>query len=632
MIYLVTNSPQLFDSSYFTIITIEKSKEIVKSLGKILGLDTETTGLNPHTKELLTVQIGNKEHQIVIDCTTISIEEYSDILQDSEILYILANAKFDIQFLMKHNIVLKKVWDVMLAEQILYLGYPKGSYHADLKTLEWKYLHKDMDKSVRGKITKVGLTTEVIQYAANDVVDLEDLMNEQIKVLEKEELVKAVQLENRFVVPLAYMEWCGMKLDRSKWLVRLKKYENQMNENREALNNYIIKLSETDKRFKKFVYVDTQGDLFTGFDLAPKVRINWESSDQVVEVFKLLGINTKTVDKKTKKEKHSIEKKILEPQKELFPILPIYLDYKEASHQVSSFGMNFINQLDENDRLHTKFHQLGTDTCRIATGGKDKKAGIEYINFLNIPSDEETRACFIAEKGNSWISIDYSGQESFLMASISNDKALIHELTEGCKDIHSLTAYMSYPDKIPRDTPIKDIKEKYHELRALAKKIEFGFNYGGDYNTIHQNLGIPIEEAKKIQDNYTSGFEGLAKYQDYCKKVVMEKGYILLNPISKYRFHIYNFENIAAMQEKMKSQEFWKYYREMKKTCPTSSTVQEVKDFFKKKGELGRYSINYRIQHTGALCYKVSMIYFFKWIMENNLFNKVLITVTPYDK
>ena len=34
-----------------------------------------------------------------------------------------------------------------------------------------------MDKTVRGKITKVGLTEEVIVYAANDVVDLEDLMN-----------------------------------------------------------------------------------------------------------------------------------------------------------------------------------------------------------------------------------------------------------------------------------------------------------------------------------------------------------------------------------------------------------------------------------------------------------------------
>lgn len=57
------------------------------------------------------------------------------------------------------------------------------------------------------------------------------------------------------------------------------------------------------------------------------------------------------------------------------------------------------------------------------------------------------------------------------MASISNDKALIHELMEGSGDLHSLTAYMSYPDQIPRDTKITEIKEKYHHLRQLAKKL-----------------------------------------------------------------------------------------------------------------------------------------------------------------
>ena len=41
-----------------------------------------------------------------------------------------------------------------------------------------------------------------------------------------------------------------------------------------------------------------------------------------------------------------------------------------------------------------------------------------------------------------------------------------------------------------------------------------------------------------------SGFSGLAKYQEYCRKIVMEKGYILLNPISKYRAHIYDFESM----------------------------------------------------------------------------------------
>ena len=142
MIYLVTKVKALFKSSKYECISIERSKEIINSMKKIRGLDTETMGLNPHTKALLTVQIGTKENQVVIDCTTINIWEYKDILEDSNILYILANAKFDIQFFFKHNIILSKVWDVMLAEKIRYLGYPKGSFHADLKTLEYKYLNK----------------------------------------------------------------------------------------------------------------------------------------------------------------------------------------------------------------------------------------------------------------------------------------------------------------------------------------------------------------------------------------------------------------------------------------------------------------------------------------------------------
>ena len=102
---------------------------------------------------------------------------------------------------------------------------------------------------------------------------------------------------------------------------------------------------------------------------------------------------------------------------------------------------------------------------------------ISQINFLSlgIPSDAETRACFVAEKGNKWISIDYSGQETYLMASIADDKAIIKELTEGSGDIHSLTAYMSYKE-IPRDTQIKDIKKKYHHYRQEAKGIEFAIN------------------------------------------------------------------------------------------------------------------------------------------------------------
>ena len=93
-------------------------------------------------------------------------------------------------------------------------------------------------------------------------------------------------------------------------------------------------------------------------------------------------------------------------------------------------------------------------------------------------------------------------QETYLMASISNDKAIIEELTNGSGDIHSLTAYMSYME-IPRNTPIKDIKSKYHNLRQEAKGIEFAINYGGDANTIHKNKGLPLSEANAIYNNYS---------------------------------------------------------------------------------------------------------------------------------
>ena len=52
---------------------------------------------------------------------------------------------------------------------------------------------------------------------------------------------------------------------------------------------------------------------------------------------------------------------------------------------------------------------MGADTTRITSGGKDKSNRVEYVNLLNLPADAETRACFVSEKGNKWISIDYSG-------------------------------------------------------------------------------------------------------------------------------------------------------------------------------------------------------------------------------
>ena len=216
------------------------------------------------------------------------------------------------------------------------------------------------------------------------------------------------------------------------------------------------------------------------------------------------------------------------------------------------------------------------------------------------------------------------------MASIANDKAIIEELTNGSGDIHSLTAYMSYHE-IPRDTPIKDIKSKYHNLRQDAKGIEFAINYGGDANTICINKGIPIEEANKIYKAYMDGFKGLKKYQDFRRKDWFNKGYILLNSKTGHKAYIYDYDKLLEDKKWMSSLD-WDYYREMKKTCPECDTVQRVRHFFKRKSASEKQSINYPIQATGSMCLRVSLINFFEWLRKENLLFKVFICIPPYDE
>jgi DNA polymerase I-like protein with 3'-5' exonuclease and polymerase domains len=349
-------------------------------------------------------------------------------------------------------------------------------------------------------------------------------------------------------------------------------------------------------------------------------------------LFKELGFNLEAKDKATGLMKDSIDAKVIEPQKNISDIAPIYLEYKAAAKVVGTYGQNFLDQVNPvSGRIHTSYNQLGADTTRITSGGKDKNNKLEYVNLLNLPSDEETRACFVAEKGNKWISIDYSGQETYLMASIANDEAIIKELTEGSGDIHSLTAYMAYPE-IPRDTPIKEIKKKFHNLRQEAKGIEFAINYGGDANTIHQNKGIPLEEAQKVYNNYMSGFYGLKKYQEFRRKDWFEKGYILLNPLTGHKAFIYDYDELLSEKRRMSEDGFWDYYREMKVSARTCDTVQMVKHFFKRKAASEKQSINYPIQATGSQCLRKSMIYLWKYIISHNLQGIVKICVAPYDE
>lgn len=618
MIYLVTKQQSLWTSDRYKVISAEEALELLSPLN-VVELDTETMGLDPYTKELLTVQLGCADFQVVIDCTSVDIHLFKEYIENPQRMFLGWNIKFDLKFLYHQRIIPMRVYDGYLAEKLLWLGYPAGMHEMSLKAASINYLGVDMDKSVRGKIIQTGLTEDVIVYAAGDVSYLGKIRDKQLEQLEAKGLLKAIDFENEFVKCLAYIEYCGAKLDIDKWKVKMTTDLNNLERYKAQLNDWV----ENSQFASKYCSINMQGDLFSGFDTKPRCHINWTSSQQVIPLFEDLGLDLKVLDKKTKHYKKSVDIKVVEPQSSKSPLIPIYINFKKAAIIVNTFGQKFLGLINPvTGRIHANFNQLGTDTGRLSS---------TEPNLQNLPHDALTRSCFISEKGNKWISADYSGQESYLMASMANDEAMLDELTNGSGDLHSLTAKMVF-QQIPRDMPLKDIKKNFKELRQEAKGYEFCFNYGGQDSTLIRNYGLDAKRAKEIYENYMSGFAGLKRYQDFRRVDVMRKGYILLSPITGHKAYIYDYDELKRQMEKQEDPEFWAYYREMKQENPECDTVQGVRRLARRKAESEKQSINYPIQAAGALTFKLASIKLFNWLRKNNLLFIVKYCIPVHDE
>lgn len=685
MIYLVSNQTELFQTDLYTRITPEEAIQRL-SQESILGADTETEGLSPYTKKLLTIQLGTEDYQVVWDCTSVDIQLLKPILESENITTIWWNAKFDLQFLYHQRIIPKKIYDGMLAEKLLWLGYPAQDHEMSLKAAVENYCGEHLDKSVRGRIITKGLSPEVIVYAARDVAFEIPIYTKQMLKIKAENLAVALQMENEFVRCLAYIEYCGVKLDVEKWKSKMAADKAKLDTALSDLNNWLIDFYKEHKNREGYIaykvlrdsqfrhpgdkeldglvfiepnpkwkvlenhsesseqygllyyttyeipfsciYKEAQGDLFSGFNTDYQCDLNWSSPKQIIPIFELLGFNLETFDKKTKIKKKSVESKIIEPQVNVSPIAPLYLKYKESEKVVSTYGEKFLKAINAvSGRIHPSFNQL-MNTGRLSSGG-----GEESINIQNLPHDALTRSCFIAEEGNDWISCDYQSQESRLIASIANDASMIDEFLTGSGDIHSLVAKMSYPDIIPTDCAIKDIKKNYPKQRQDAKGIEFAINYGGDAHTIANNKGIPIKEAEEIYQNFMKGFPGVSRYQDFCRADVMRKGYILLSPVTGHKSYIPDWEFLHSMQIEMKEDpDFWDNYRYDKSHKIQSDLVYNVRRYFKLKSQYEKASINYRIQGAGALCFKLASIKLFRYLESNNLLFIVKYCVPAHDE
>ncbi|MEI6479134.1 MAG: DNA polymerase, partial [bacterium] len=228
-------------------------------------------------------------------------------------------------------------------------------------------------------------------------------------------------------------------------------------------------------------------------------EFNLNSPKQLGEVlFTKLGI-LKKGGKKTPGGAISTKESELEKIKDLHPVVPLILEYREFSKLVGTYIDAIPKLVSDDGRLHAKFVQTGTTTGRLSS--KDP-------NLQNIPIKTESgfaiRKAFIAGKGKTLLVFDYSQIQLRVAAFLSGDEKLIEIFKKG-EDIHTAVASKVF------NVPLEKVDK---EMRRKAKVINFGIIYGMGVRALKQNLNSTMEEANKFYEDYFNTFSTLAKYLD----------------------------------------------------------------------------------------------------------------------
>jgi DNA polymerase-1 len=150
-------------------------------------------------------------------------------------------------------------------------------------------------------------------------------------------------------------------------------------------------------------------------------------------------------------------------------------------------------------RVHTCFNQAVAATGRLSSSDP---------NLQNIPIKtalgREIRRAFIAEPGHVLISADYSQIEFRVLAHMSEDAVLVDAFREGA-DFHERTALKIFGAESGRDP---------HQLRAIAKMVNYALLYGKGSFTLAKDIGVSQEEAQEFIDGYFAGFPRVRAFID----------------------------------------------------------------------------------------------------------------------
>lgn len=505
------------DSRFAYVVSEKGVEEALGSLRgeQLLALDTETTGLHTYegARPRLLQLAAESSLVYVFDLFRVGdggLNLIREFFQPQvRRAFIIHNAAFDIPMLWAAGLLPRgadpdrredMVWDTMIASQLLLAGHPhnrmKGTH--SLAGLAKRLLNIELEKTQQASDWGAPeLSMEQIEYAAKDVEILFPLRSVLRENLKKVGMVPIHKVECQAAIAFGLMSQTGIPADKEA-LEELKARKEE--EAQAALHT----LAE---------YVDSHGYSVPrnpdgSFNLRAKAEgrgkeklpAGWNprSTPQMMQAFRETGTPI-PIDRLEKKE--TLDQKYLAELRPEYPLVDLYLRYKEAATRISNVETLLKHYNERTGRIHSSYRQLGADSGRTSSNGP---------NVQQIPRSADFRGCFKAGPGHKFIVCDYSQIELRLAAAVAREEKMLLAYRNG-EDIHKLTG--SLISGQPLDAVTK-------EMRSRAKCLNFALLYGCGARALREQaiasygVDMSLEEAETYRKLFFDSYGGLRKWHE----------------------------------------------------------------------------------------------------------------------
>jgi len=496
-----TEVPKKADKEYDLITTAQSFDKWLRKLesAKIISVDTETTGLNPHTASLVGISLSVAPGDACYiplghnydDCPkqldkSSVLSKLKPILNNPKIQKVGQNIKYDMHVFAGEGVTIFPVsHDSMVASYCLHSTQTRH----DMDSLARFYLGEETIhyEDVAGKgakqITFDQVAIEVAApYAAEDADITLKLHHKLQSELESNDKLKKLyqEIEMPLVDVLFHMEQSGVCIDK-----------NMLEQQSESIGLRLEKL-ETD------VYA-MAGEEF-----------NLSSPKQLQEIL-FVKLEMPALHK-TPKGAPSTSESTLQELSETYELPALILEYRSLSKLKSTYTDKLPLLINaKTQRIHTSYHQAVTATGRLSSSDP---------NLQNIPIRTEEgrkiRQAFITKKGKKLISADYSQIELRIMAHLSQDKGLLSAFQNN-QDIHKFTASEVFSVSLEAVTS---------DQRRSAKAINFGLIYGMSAFGLAKQLDVDQASAKAYMEMYFKRYPGVKDYMENIRHTAFEQGYV----------------------------------------------------------------------------------------------------------